>query len=351
MKRIVIDFDDTISIAVNRNWHDAVPNGPVVAKMRELKQQGWTIDIFTARGSISCKSRHEASRKYRMDIVNWLQRYEVPYDGLSFDKPLATYYVDDKAMLPNEFANLEIEQLVGGLSGADIYSDGKLVFKEDDNAFAVESWYGAASAYTDLNVPNVERVVGKTLTLQYIQHDNNFFHTNVYRSLGIVCETLNAMKQVVDYPKENNPDFDSYANNIISHIMTKCMGHSLNIVSQLMDIDKKGLLTKGKFYHGDFSITNMLFQGNDLFLIDPIPHKFGCPELDAAKFLASLLIFSSTDNAFGHEYDIAKSMILATLPALTGDDLNVLIGCEIIRVYKYSKDKSRIEQSFNYVFQ
>ena len=109
MKRIVIDFDDTISIAVNRNWHDAVPNGPVVAKMRELKQQGWTIDIFTARGSISCKSRNEASRKYRMDIINWLQRYDVPFDGLSFDKPLATYYVDDKAMLPHEFANLEIE--------------------------------------------------------------------------------------------------------------------------------------------------------------------------------------------------------------------------------------------------
>ena len=349
MKRIVIDFDDTISIAVNRNWHDAVPNGPVVAKMRELKQQGWTIDIFTARGSISCKSRNEASRKYRTDIINWLQRYDVPFDGLSFDKPLATYYVDDKAMLPHEFANLEIEQLVGGLSGADIYSDGKLVFKEDDNAFSVESWYSAASSYTDLNVPDVERVVGKTLTLQYIKHDTGYFHRNVYRALGIVCETLDAMRQVADYPKENAPDFKSYANNIVSHIMESGNVFPLSVVQSLMGIEEQGSLTKGSFYHGDFSITNMLFQDNDLFLIDPIPHKFGCPEIDAAKFLASLLIFG--DDTVERTYHTAKSMILATLPKLSSDHLDVLIGCEMIRVYKYTDNKLHLETVFNYVFQ
>ena len=64
----------------------------------------------------------------------------------------------------------------------------------------------------------------------------------------------------------------------------------------------------------NFGIKNMLFNNCDMHLIDPICGVFGCTELDAAKFCASLLIneypiklFNQSLNYLALANDISKN--------------------------------------------
>ena len=98
------------------------------------------------------------------------------YNTLSFNKPLGAYYIDDKGISPEDFITTDIRQLEGGLSGSDIYTDGKLVHKTDTNALAVQQWFSDVDSW--LLTPKIERVVGDTITMEYIDHDEDFFINN-----------------------------------------------------------------------------------------------------------------------------------------------------------------------------
>ena len=97
-KRIVLDFDDTLAFTTNRDFKNANPNIDLIEKTNQLFDEGWQIDIFTARGSLSCKTRKEARQKYEFEIEQWLLEHGVKYNLLSFEKPLAAYYIDDKGI-------------------------------------------------------------------------------------------------------------------------------------------------------------------------------------------------------------------------------------------------------------
>jgi len=71
-KRIVIDFDDTLAFTTDRNWADAAPNVELIEKCNKLHDSGWTIDIFTARGSISCTTRAHAEASMVHRFANGL---------------------------------------------------------------------------------------------------------------------------------------------------------------------------------------------------------------------------------------------------------------------------------------
>lgn len=344
MKRIVIDFDDTISFTKNRDWYNAEPNRPLIDKMRQLHLDGWQLDIFTARGSISCKTRAEADKKYRGEIEEWLLTHKVSYNSLSFDKPLATYYVDDKAMTPSEFVAADLHDLQGGLSGAEIYTDGTHVFKDDPNVFAVQEWFEKAEAI-GLKVPKVETVIGNTMTLNYIDHIPNYIEEHPQRALGLIIEKLDLMGHKDTYTPYT---FKDYARNIQSHLSDAAGVFPAGLYSALLRIETH--LDKDSFYHGDFGVGNMLFtEDNELFLIDPIPHKFSCTEIDAAKFLASLLLFRRM-TVLSDTFSFYRKMLKVYLGLAGSDALEVLIACEVLRVYKYSNDKDKVEEVFKSVF-
>lgn len=110
-KIIVIDFDDTISLAKTYNdidlYAEAKPNDPVINTMKKLYKQGYKFIIHTARGWISCNEDVEkADKKYRKQIEEWLAKYNVPYERLLFGKPFGIYYVDDKALQPDDFVKM-----------------------------------------------------------------------------------------------------------------------------------------------------------------------------------------------------------------------------------------------------
>ena len=83
-KTIIVDFDDTICFTKNRKWDEGKPNKDLINKLNKLYDQGFYIKIYTARGSISCKSRKLAKEKYGESIIKWLKKHNVKYHILSF---------------------------------------------------------------------------------------------------------------------------------------------------------------------------------------------------------------------------------------------------------------------------
>ena len=332
-KRIVLDFDDTLAFPVNRDFKNAKPNKLLINKINKLHKAGWQIDIFTARGSISCETRADAEAKYGEEIRQWLFENQVDYDTLSFDKPLAAYYVDDKGISPEDFIDTDIRNLEGGLSGSDIYTDGRLVHKTDAKSHEVNEWFEVVKK-AGVSVPNVERVVGETMTMEYIEHDNTYFYRMPHRALALVQENLEKLKKI-EYT--GNPrKFTTYMERIREHI-NDCEIEQDVLWALVWDELKLSFWPEESFSHGDFGITNMLFEEDHLTLIDPIPDVFGCLELDIAKFIASLYI----NKAGADLIDLARRT-LCTYNKLKETDINILVRCELTRVIKYHHDKEFI---------
>lgn len=111
MKSIVFDLDDTICFP-NHSEKDtyvkyglAEPNLPVIESMRRLREMDYRIVIHSARRMVT----HDGNiDRVVADVgqitIDWLKRYNVPYDELRFGKPYSsTWYVDDKAMNLEQF--------------------------------------------------------------------------------------------------------------------------------------------------------------------------------------------------------------------------------------------------------
>ena len=326
-KRIVLDFDDTLAFTKNRDWANASPNKPLIEKCNALFDAGWQIDIYTARGSLSCKTRAEANTVYRQQITDWLKEHNVKYDILSFNKPFASYYIDDKGMTPELFLETDIQPLTGGLSGADLYTDGKPVHKSADNCFEVAEWY--ASVKGGVNIPKIERVVGNTLTMEYIPHDEDYFLNNPYRALAEIQDAIESLELL---PPPDDLKFISYIDRIQEHADLSKVLEFKRISQALSSYELERTFT-----HGDFGIKNMLFANDKLFLIDPLPNVFGCLELDVAKFIASLII-----NEYpSHQVRLAFNTLII-YNSMRRELLTALVRAEIVRVYKYHPDKEFI---------
>tara|TARA_B110000503_G_scaffold57388_1_gene91957 strand:+ start:5705 stop:6721 length:1017 start_codon:yes stop_codon:yes gene_type:complete len=334
-KRIVVDFDDTLAFHQNRDFNKALPNTPLIEKLNGLYDQGWQIDIFTARGSISCNTREEARQKYEASMIEWLNKNNVKFNALSFDKPLAAYYIDDKGIMPEDFLEVNIRELEGGLSGTDIYTDGKVVHKQDANAHLTKQWFNKA---VGIKTPNIHRIVGETITMDYIDHDESYFENNFHMALGIIQTKLEIMKNL-DNDRFNT--FQDYRDRIRDHATNSGQELLVEVANELNTID-----LNPSFAHGDFGIKNMLFKDCNMVLIDPICNTFGCTELDAAKFCASLII-----NQYNQTH-IKKSIdYMALANGINTNVLRTLIKSEITRVYKYHPDKNFIMECVKYVYQ
>ena len=104
-KTIVFDVDDTILTTVNRDYANSQPKAEVVEGLRELKKAGWYIILQTARGMGRSGGDIDSVREQvTHEITSFCEKFDVPYDMLLLGKPWAAYYVDDKAMRPEEFA-------------------------------------------------------------------------------------------------------------------------------------------------------------------------------------------------------------------------------------------------------
>ena len=120
MKNIVIDLDHTICAPSegedqgddrDLKYSNAVPDHALIDRIRDYRDRGFRITVHTSRNMRTFAGDVEAIRRHTLPIiVDWLDRHEVPYDEIVVGKPWCGFdgfYVDDRAVRPSEFRDLE----------------------------------------------------------------------------------------------------------------------------------------------------------------------------------------------------------------------------------------------------
>ncbi len=115
-KTIVFDVDGTIcEIDSSKKYIDLNPIDSMVQKIRELKQDGFTIILQTARNMKTYEGNIGLiNANTLIELNDWLKKHDIPFDEIHVGKPwcgVNGFYVDDKAIRPNEFLNNSIEEL------------------------------------------------------------------------------------------------------------------------------------------------------------------------------------------------------------------------------------------------
>ena len=115
MKRIIFDLDETLCTTVNGQYSNSTPLTEVIGKLREYKQLGFEIVINTSRNMRTYEGCVGKINKNTLPvIIDWLDKHKVPYDEIYVGKPWCGtegFYVDDKAIRPDELVNLSYEEI------------------------------------------------------------------------------------------------------------------------------------------------------------------------------------------------------------------------------------------------
>lgn len=102
-KSIGIDFDGTI--CKKQPYGDGTiyskPNEGASEVIGNLKKAGYNIVVFTVRLHPKFGGDLEWKKK---QIEDWLNKYQIPFDEITNNKPEAMAYIDDKAI---RFTNWE----------------------------------------------------------------------------------------------------------------------------------------------------------------------------------------------------------------------------------------------------
>ena len=113
--KIIIDLDDTICSTKNGDYENSIPKEKVIKKIKEYKNLGFEIIIYTSRNMRTYKGNVDLIKANTLPIIiRWLEKFDVPYDEIIVGKPWPSFggfYVDDKAIRPDEFVNLTYSEI------------------------------------------------------------------------------------------------------------------------------------------------------------------------------------------------------------------------------------------------
>ena len=117
MKNIIVDLDNTISIKKNKkSYVNSIPNIELIKKLKEYKNNGFKIIIYTSRNMRTYKGNIGKINVHTLPIIiDWLNKNNVEYDEIILGKPWCGkdgFYIDDRAIRPNEFITNSYEQIV-----------------------------------------------------------------------------------------------------------------------------------------------------------------------------------------------------------------------------------------------
>ncbi|MGA5691411.1 capsular biosynthesis protein [Cytobacillus pseudoceanisediminis] len=96
--RIVVDLDGTICELKRegQGYEDVLPLPNAISSLRGLKDQGHEIIIYTARNMRTYEGNlGKVIANIGKITLDWLEKYEVPYDEVVFGKPYGHIYIDD----------------------------------------------------------------------------------------------------------------------------------------------------------------------------------------------------------------------------------------------------------------
>ena len=116
-KKIIIDLDNTITFDDdNVDYYNKKPNLEVIEKCKIYREKGFQIVIFTSRNMRTYSGNISKIKSETLPvIIDWLEKYDFPYDEIILGKPWCGkngFYVDDKAIRPNEFVKNTYEEIL-----------------------------------------------------------------------------------------------------------------------------------------------------------------------------------------------------------------------------------------------
>jgi capsule biosynthesis phosphatase len=116
MKRLVIDLDNTLCFDGAGSYGEAKPKLDIIDQVRHYKKIGFDIVIFTSRQMRTHQGSIGKINAYTLPvIIDWLQKFNVPYDEIHVGKPWCGndgFYVDDRAIRPEEFLRLSYDEIM-----------------------------------------------------------------------------------------------------------------------------------------------------------------------------------------------------------------------------------------------
>ena len=120
-KKIIIDIDNTLTINNSSlNYKTKLPRLDVIERISIYRELGYEIILHTARNMKTYGGDISKINKNTLPIIiEWLEKHNVEYDGLIVGKPWCGeggFYVDDRAIRPEEFTSLTESQILKKLN-------------------------------------------------------------------------------------------------------------------------------------------------------------------------------------------------------------------------------------------
>jgi capsule biosynthesis phosphatase len=98
--RICLDLDGVICTIKKKEetYADVLPIENAITNIKKLKDDGHYIIIHTARHMKTCEGNvGKVNARLAKVTLDWLEKYDIPYDEIYFGKPWANVYIDDNA--------------------------------------------------------------------------------------------------------------------------------------------------------------------------------------------------------------------------------------------------------------
>ena len=107
--RIVIDLDGTICPIKkeDQTYSDLIPFSGAIERLNMLQAEGHYLIIQTARNMATQKGNlGKLMQNIGKITLDWLEKYQVPYDEIYFGKPNAHLYIDDRSFRFNNWEEI-----------------------------------------------------------------------------------------------------------------------------------------------------------------------------------------------------------------------------------------------------
>lgn len=122
-KRIVVDVDGVLAKKDEGEYANKDVDPEVLARLKEYEAQGFDVILYTARNMRTYDGRvGRINAKTAPVLLDWLDEHDIPYTEIHYGKPWCGYdgfYVDDKAIRPDEFAEMTHEEIHAMLDDAE----------------------------------------------------------------------------------------------------------------------------------------------------------------------------------------------------------------------------------------
>lgn len=113
----IFDIDGTLCPIkkAEEKYEDLIPFPEMIEKLREYKENGARIVLYTSRNMNSYNGNLGLINKYTAATLSaWLEKWNIPYDEIVYGKLWPGhkgFYVDDRTVRPDEFLQHSPEEL------------------------------------------------------------------------------------------------------------------------------------------------------------------------------------------------------------------------------------------------